>query len=106
MFRKFAPWSARISLNIELEIDLHIHELTDQNYKLMSNAEIILIQLSHLQVSIDKAIAGNYLKLIVIHGVGTGKLKQEVCKILQQNKLKFYDASYAKYGFGATEVSF
>jgi hypothetical protein len=91
-------------VNLEMEIDLHIHELTEQNYKLMSNAEIIDIQLKHFKLAIDKAIAGNYQKLIVIHGVGKGKLKHEVCNILKANKFTYYDASYAKYGFGATEV--
>ncbi len=88
----------------EMEIDLHIEELID-NCTGMSNFEIIQIQLRHFNNALDKAINGHYRKLIVIHGVGNGRLKQEVRNILSKyNNLRFYDGSYAKYGFGATEI--
>lgn len=88
----------------EIEIDLHIEELLD-NYAGMSNAEIIQIQLKHFQKTLDKAINGHYRKLVVIHGVGNGRLKQEVRAILSSHSnLRFYDGSYSKYGFGATEI--
>ena len=90
----------------EKEINLHIEDLMD-NYKGMSNAEIIMVQLRHFQTILDTAIKDHYRKLIVIHGVGNGRLKQEVRSILSSYKnLQFYDASYSKYGFGATEILF
>ena len=89
----------------EMEINLHIEELMD-NYKGMSNAEIIKVQLKHFQFVLDKAINEHYRKLIVIHGVGNGRLKQEVRTIIDSyDHLQYYDASYNKYGFGATEIS-
>jgi hypothetical protein len=89
----------------EMEIDLHIEELLE-NYSGMNNAEIIHIQLKHFQNALDTAINNHYKKLIVIHGVGNGRLKQEVRNILSANKtVKFYDASYSRYGFGATEIA-
>jgi hypothetical protein len=88
---------------LEMEINIHIEELLD-NYKGMSNAEIIQVQLRHFQRALDEAITGHYRKLIVIHGVGNGRLKQEVRAILEAEEIKYYDASYSKYGFGATEV--
>ncbi|OFY85539.1 MAG: hypothetical protein A3F72_10230 [Bacteroidetes bacterium RIFCSPLOWO2_12_FULL_35_15] len=101
--KKSKPHSNNNPAN-ELEIDLHIEELLD-NYSGMSNAEIIQIQLKHFQKFLDKAINGHYRKLVVIHGVGNGRLKQEVRTILSSyNNLRFYDGSYSKYGFGATEV--
>lgn len=88
----------------EMEIDLHIEELVD-SINGMSNAQIVQIQMSHFLKSLDEAIALHLKKLIVIHGIGTGRLKTEVYKALQNYpKLKFQDASYAKYGFGATEI--
>jgi dsDNA-specific endonuclease/ATPase MutS2 len=87
----------------EMEINLHIEELLD-NYSRMSNAEIVQVQLRHFTKALDKAISGHYKKLIVIHGVGNGRLKQEVRAILDSENITYYDASYAKYGFGATEV--
>lgn len=90
--------------NSEMEIDLHIEELID-NFSGMSNFEIVQIQLNSFKNALDNAITGHYRKLIVIHGVGNGRLKQEVRNILATYKnIRFYDASYAKYGFGATEI--
>lgn len=90
--------------NSEMEIDLHIEELID-NFSGMSNFEIVQVQLNNFKNALDNAINGHYRKLIVIHGVGNGRLKQEVRNILSTYKnIRFYDASYAKYGFGATEI--
>ncbi|MGQ0827611.1 MAG: Smr/MutS family protein [Bacteroidota bacterium] len=89
---------------LEMEINLHIEELLD-NYTGMSNAEIIQVQLKHFQKALDKAISGRYKKLVVIHGIGNGRLKHEVRILLSAENLQFYDASYAKYGYGATEVN-
>lgn len=90
---------------LEMEINLHIEELLD-NYSGMSNAQIVQVQLRHFQKALDKAITGRYRKLIVIHGVGNGRLKQEVRAILDAEELRYFDGSYAKYGWGATEVVF
>jgi hypothetical protein len=89
--------------SLEMEIDLHIEELID-HYGGMSNAEIVIVQLRHFQQALDKAINEHYRTLTVIHGVGNGRLKQEVRAILTSMKMRFHDASYSKYGFGATEV--
>lgn len=92
--------------NYEWEIDLHIEELMD-NYSGMSNAEIIQYQLKHFQNAVDTSISNHYRKLFVIHGVGNGRLKQEILAILATYKnLRYHDASYSKYGFGATEIVF
>lgn len=89
----------------EMEIDLHIEELLD-DYSNMSNAEIIRVQLTYFQNALDKAMNDHLRRLIVIHGVGNGRLKQEVRALLDTHTLKYYDASYARYGFGATEIAF
>ena len=44
-------------------------------------------------------------KIIVIHGVGEGVLKNEIRSFLSKKEnLEFFDASYADYGKGATEI--
>ena len=89
---------------LAIEVDLHIEELMD-NYKNMSNSEIIQVQLNHVKRKLDKAILTNMHKIIFIHGVGTGRLKTEIHAILNSyDGIRFYDASYKKYGYGATEV--
>ena len=89
---------------LEMEIDLHIHELLDR-YSHLSNHEIVQVQLKHFQNALDKAINERYRKLIVIHGVGKLRLKQEVLNLISSyDNVKAHDASYSKYGFGATEI--
>jgi preprotein translocase subunit YajC len=86
------------------EIDLHIHELIDDASRL-SNFDILNIQLSKANGFIDWAIKKRFKKIILIHGVGQGVLKEELKTLLRRyDNLEFYDADYQKYGLGATEV--
>jgi DNA-nicking Smr family endonuclease len=86
------------------EIDLHIHELIDDASRL-SNFDILNIQLSKAGGFIDWAIKKRFKKIILIHGVGQGVLKEELKTLLRRyDNLEFYDADYQKYGLGATEV--
>lgn len=89
------------------ELDLHIEQLTD-DFAGLSNAEIITIQLSTLQRYLSLAIMHRQHKMIIIHGLGKGKLKEEVHKILKQiPEVKSYKNEWmGSYGFGATEVIF
>lgn len=89
---------------LEQEIDLHIEELLD-DIRGMSNTEIITIQLRHFRYRLEEAIAGHVRKITFIHGVGNGRLKHEVRRILATYEgIRFHDAPYHRYGFGATEV--
>jgi DNA-nicking Smr family endonuclease len=86
------------------EIDLHIEELIDSHAGL-TNSQILAIQLDKFESELSSSITNGIKKLIVIHGVGNGKLKQEITSILKShNGISFHDASYKHYGFGATEV--
>jgi hypothetical protein len=86
------------------EIDLHIDELVD-SYSGLTNSEILSIQLERFEKEIQYCLSNGIKKLIVIHGVGNGKLKQEIVLILKTiDDITYYDASYKNYGFGATEI--
>ncbi|MCU4155753.1 DUF2027 domain-containing protein [Carboxylicivirga sp. A043] len=88
-----------------LEVDLHIDELIDTTAG-MSKGEIITIQLDKFkQVMADNA-NNKGRKIVFIHGVGNGKLKTEVRKLLdrQYKKHQYQDASFQEYGYGATMV--
>jgi len=89
----------------KIEVDLHIENLLD-NHNGLSNAEIINIQLTHFQKELESALAKQAERIIFIHGVGTGKLRQELIKKLNQEypKLSYQDASFKEYGYGATMV--
>lgn len=88
-----------------IEIDLHIQELLD-DYSGMSNFEMLSIQIAEFRKQLDSAILNKVKKIVFIHGVGEGKLKFEIRKILKKDyaRYEYQDASYEKYGFGATMV--
>ncbi|MDD4149065.1 MAG: DUF2027 domain-containing protein [Bacteroidales bacterium] len=87
-----------------VEVDLHINQLVDSVIG-MSNADIIKIQLDLFHKTITEAIMNKTRKVILIHGIGNGTLKEAIRESLnKQYKLQFEDASFKEYGFGATEV--
>lgn len=90
--------------DVEEEIDLHIEKLLD-DYKGMSNAEIVQVQLDAAREKLDKCILSGAHRLVLIHGVGNGRLKTEIRKLLNSYyDIRFEDASFKKYGAGATLV--
>lgn len=89
---------------IILEVDLHINQLV-KSTKGLDNADMLNLQLDTAKRKIEYAIAKRIPKVVFIHGVGEGVLKSELMRLLQKYAVKFYDASYKKYGLGATEVA-
>lgn len=86
------------------EIDLHIGHLVDYS-KGLSNYEMLQIQLNKVKSEIDLARIERRNRLVFIHGHGSGKLREELHKLLEtQARIEFYDASFRKYKLGATEV--
>ena len=88
-----------------IEIDLHIHELLD-NYSNLTNTEMVTVQMKKFHEEMDKAIKSDVKKIVFIHGVGNGTLKNELRRELQRKyaKYNFQDASFREYGYGATMV--
>ena len=88
-----------------VEVDLHINELID-NPAGLSNGEILEIQKEKVESELKSAIQSGVKKIVFIHGVGQGVLKQEVVNLLKTKFRKYYfqDASFKEYGYGATMV--
>lgn len=88
-----------------VEVDLHIQELLDDT-KGLSNREILEIQLEKVESEMNDAIKSKVNRIVFIHGLGQGVLKQEVINLLKSKFSKFYfqDASFREYGYGATMV--
>lgn len=87
-----------------MEIDLHLHELVDDERRL-SDGEKLEYQLRYFERMLNTAIRTGKRKMIVIHGVGEGRLRDEVRKTLgYYDVVRFHDANPRQYGYGATEV--
>jgi hypothetical protein len=87
------------------EVDLHIEKLIPE-WKHLNNFEILTAQLNTFEKYLDLAVAHHQHNLIVIHGVGTGKLKDEIHEILKSRReVKSFINQYdPRYGYGATEI--
>lgn len=88
----------------KMEVDLHIAKLT-KTTRGMTNYDILNLQLETAKRQLEFAIKKRIQKVVFIHGVGEGVLKEELKYLFKRyDNVKFYDAEYRKYGSGATEV--
>lgn len=88
-------------------VDLHIEKLTD-SWKHLTNFEILSMQLKAFEKYYELAVAHYQPTLTIIHGVGAGKLRDEIHDILKHKKqVKSFVNQYSpQYGYGATEIYF
>jgi len=88
-----------------MEVDLHIQELIDDE-KGLANGDMLEMQLRKFEDSIEEALKLKIRKIVFIHGVGQGRLKYEIMRKLDIDypKLRYQDASFKEYGYGATMV--
>ena len=88
-------------------VDIHIEKITN-DWKGLSNFEIITLQLREFEKWYDLAVAHRQPNLIIIHGVGKGRLKDEIHEILKNKKeVKYFVNQYdPRFGYGATEIIF
>lgn len=86
-------------------LDLHIDKLVD-NPKELAVEDILDLQLRHVSEYLDKAIRLGIDRVWIIHGKGTGALRNRVHKMLStMGDLEGYQHKYhPKYDYGATEV--
>lgn len=87
------------------EIDLHIGQLTG-NPENLSPQEILDMQLARFHFSLDGAIRSGEKKMVFIHGLGAGKLKQRIRHSIDTDypNCSYQDASFKEYGYGATLI--
>lgn len=86
------------------EIDLHIENITE-DFEKMSDHQKLDFQIKYFKQILDEAFEKRLQRIIAIHGVGKGSFKEELCKTLNQIEgCHYFDASFTKYGKGATEI--
>ncbi len=103
---KALPVITEILGAVDSEIDLHIEKLTD-NFASLNGREIMELQLSVFENTLEKAIAAGMDSITFIHGIGSGSLKNAIHKTLgaHKNVSYFKDAKKEKFGYGATWVA-
>ncbi len=86
-------------------IDLHADKLS-QVPKNANPAEILDIQLKAFEHFYEQALLHRLPQIIVIHGIGTGRLKDEIHELLRhKNEVKsFVNRLHPLYGYGSTEI--
>ncbi len=89
-----------------IEVDLHIHALTDTTAG-MSNTDMLTMQLDAVEATMRDNRRRIGQKIIFIHGKGNGVLRHAVLDLLKRKypTAELQDASFAEYGFGATLVT-
>ncbi|MBI1192227.1 MAG: hypothetical protein GC205_03485 [Bacteroidetes bacterium] len=87
------------------ELDLHIEKLVEHPEKLHP-AEMLAVQLARATQYLDRAAWSGMHKVYLIHGLGTGRLREELHDMLRRHpRVKgFQNSHFPRYGFGATEV--
>jgi hypothetical protein len=88
-------------------VDLHIEKLTD-NPAVLSNHEKLTLQLKTFEKYYDLAVANRQPTFIVVHGIGSGKLRDEIHDILRLKRevKSFVNQYHPSFGYGATEIYF
>ena len=90
--------------NTFMEVDLHIHMIADYTRNL-TNHDMVMLQLDHFEKTLAEARSRRLQKVVYIHGIGKGRLRNELRKRLRdRSNCEFRDADYHTYGMGATEV--
>lgn len=88
----------------EAEVDLHIHELVDEE-SYMEQGEILEFQKNYFEQCLQSALVNHFLKVTFIHGVGNGVLRETLLGMLKNYEgIEVTDAPMAKYGMGAIEI--
>ena len=95
--------TSKPKINEVWEVDLHLSEI-DTN-RVITDHEKLLAQLKYFHRCMEAAIHQKIKKVIFIHGVGKGTLKQEIIHALKDyDHIRHFDAPLKRYGFGALTV--
>jgi hypothetical protein len=99
-----SPSASNVQLNTEAVavLDLHLNESNEDATHLLS------AQIRLLEQKMDAAYVAGQDKMVVIHGIGNGTLREAVHNILKDTPYvhSFSNHWMAAYGWGATEIIF
>jgi len=86
-------------------VDLHLEKEATSKHKIDAT-EALFLQLEQVERSIDAAVASRKMEIRVIHGIGKGKLKAEIHKMLAKHPqvVSFENDHHIRYGWGSTLI--
>tara|TARA_B100001287_G_scaffold276190_1_gene286158 strand:+ start:3788 stop:4306 length:519 start_codon:yes stop_codon:yes gene_type:complete len=84
-------------------IDLHIESLLDVDYH-MSAFDKLNLQVKTFKEFININLSKRKKKVLVIHGIGEGRLKSEIASLLNRPGYDMHDANYSPVGVGASYI--
>jgi len=88
-----------------IEVDLHIERIL-KSHKHMDSGDILDYQVHRAKYKLEESMRSGQKGLVFIHGHGDGILKEELNTLFRRYNVRFYEADFAKYAGGATEVVF
>jgi hypothetical protein len=88
-------------------LDLH-PEVLEEKVAELGAGEILSVQVSVLERKIDAAFRAGLERMVIIHGIGNGALREAVHNVLREAATveSYSNRWMAGYGWGATEVKF
>lgn len=97
-------FSNKIESNCDV-IDLHLENVTGGKGH-VAPYDALFVQLDKFEEALDRAIASGKFEFRVVHGLGKGKLKEAIYKLLDKNpQVRSYENTHhSKYGYGSTII--
>ena len=84
---------------VVMKVDLHTENI-DDTYSFLTNYEIVQKQIIKCERVLISCLNSKTQKLIIVHGIGQGVLKNEVHRLLNRFNLRFFESING----GSTEV--
>ena len=84
-------------------IDLHMESLLDVDHH-MSSFDKLNLQVKTFREFINLNLSKRKTKVLVIHGIGEGRLKSEIASLLNRPGYDMHDANYSPVGVGASYI--
>ena len=84
-------------------IDLHMESLLEGDHH-MTSFDKLNLQVKTFREFINLNLSKRKTKVLVIHGIGEGRLKSEIASILNRPGYDMNDANYSPEGVGASYI--
>ncbi len=87
-------------------LDLHLEVLYPEDYGSIRSTDALDIQLAAFREFLAEGIQKHQSKITVVHGIGRGKLRDQIHTLLDQNPFvkKYQNELHPLYGYGSTEI--